>query len=170
MKNMLTIETAVYLRVAAVVLALGFSSACQSSAASSEAAPAPPVTFGRWTPDFLESALLIADTIRIEGPPALRLHMALPQDMVALESTSKATNDGFLHVFLLREGSLETIRAVLDQWEIVAMKRLEVLERPNETDVRIVARGKAVWMPTEESTGSPKRRGPLLEFTGKLER
>ncbi|MFT5284074.1 MAG: hypothetical protein ACI8TQ_000225 [Planctomycetota bacterium] len=154
-----------------LALPLGLLASCQSSTAPVETgAPPPPVSHGRWTPDFLNSALLIADTIRIEGPPALRIHMALPQDAVALETKTKATNHGLLHVFTVRPDSDETVKAILDKWQIVATKRLEVLERPNETDVTITARGEAAWLPTLESEGVQERRGAELLFVGKLER
>jgi len=155
----------------ALALSLGLQVGCQSSVTPPKSStPPPPVSHGRWTSDFLDSALLIAESIRIEGPPALRIHMALPQDAVALETKTKATNNGLLHVFTVRPDSDETIQAILDKWQIVATKRLEVLERPNETDVKISARGEAAWLPTSESKSVEERRGAELSFIGKLDR
>ena len=52
----------------------------------------------------------------------------------------------------------------LDKWEIVALRRLRVLERPGDTDVRIVARGDALF----RRVGAEAQRGPELSFTGQL--
>ncbi len=127
----------------------------------------PPETLGRWTDAFLESAVLVADVVEIVGPPAIRDHLVLPQDPIATTSETRATDNGLLHVIVAKPGVATEIRAYLDKWEIAATRRLEVLERPGEVDVRIVARGDALFHPIGER---PPERGSELSFTGSLTR
>lgn len=130
--------------------------------------PPPPDTLGRWTEEFLDGALLVAEEIEVEGPPALRDHLVLPQDPAATTSRTTATDLGLLHVIEARSGRFAEIRAHLDKWEIVATRRLKVLERPGEVDVRIVARGRALLHPFGGRHGSEPREGAELVFVGAL--
>ena len=133
-----------------------------------DTSPRPPRSEGRWTNAFLTPSLLIAEDIRIEGPPALRSRLGLPQGGKNLNSITKATDNGLLHIFTLGGDEGDTIQAHLDRWHIVATKRLQVLERPFEADVQIVARGEAAWVPNSEDDEQPERRGAELKFTGEL--
>ncbi len=143
--------------------------ACSSSP-ELDSTPRPPRSEGRWTKAFLTPSLLFAEDIRIEGPPALRSRLALPQDGKSLNAVTKATDNGLLHIFTLRHGEGELIQAHLDRWHVVATKRLQVLERPYEAEVRIVARGDASWVPTAADDQHPEQRGAELKFVGELQR
>lgn len=160
------------------LLVLGLMSLVSCNAAPDEPAepdvPRPPATLGRWTSAFLERGLLIADEITIEGPPALRDHLVMPQDAVGSSSSTRATDEGLLQIVEAKpEGGAAEIRAYLDNWEIVATKSLRVLERPAEIDVELVARGDAAFHPLGETAptdGSGARRGAELSFQGELDR
>jgi len=147
---------------------LAVVAACQAGSADDSSAPPPPRSEGRWTKAFLSPALLFAEDIRIEGPPALRSRLALPQNGEMIESMTKATDNGLLHVFTVRGAGETMLTAHMDRWQVVATKRLQVLERPGETDVRIVARGDASWVPTAPDSTEQERRGPELNFVGEL--
>jgi hypothetical protein len=146
---------------------LALSSTCACQGADHADAPPPPPTLGRWTDAFEESAIVIADEIAIEGPPALRAHFALPQDPALISIVTRATDRGLLQVATLKEETGE-LSAQLDNWTIVATRRLEVLERPGETTVRIVARGGAVWRPVGPGAEARTRRAPELVLVGEL--
>ena len=144
-----------------VALVLASVLAGCSSPEVEPAAPPPPGTLGRWTEAFEQPGLLLADEIEIEGPPALRAHIALPQDDERYSVEVKATNRGLLQVVTTR-GSTE-VQAQLDNWTLAALRRLTVLERPGETDVRIVARGDAY-----SRMNGVEERGAELTFQGAL--
>ena len=161
-------RTLQFLGLALVACALVLVAACQAGADSEETGLRPPRSEGRWTKAFLTPALLFAEDISIEGPPALRSRLALPQNGESINSVTKATDNGLLHIFTLRGAEGALIEAHLDRWQIVATRRLQVLERPGETDTRIVARGEASWVPTDPDPTEPERRGAELTFIGEL--
>ncbi len=117
-----------------------------------------------WTKSFQASALLIADEIRIEGPKGLLDHVATriePEHHVYEVDTLPA---GFQQVFRPRdEAAGFEMRAYLDALEVVAFKRLVLLERPGDAEVVVQAAGDAYWR--DASTGQ-ERRGALLRFVG----
>lgn len=131
--------------------------------------PAPPPTLGRWTERFLEPSLLLADEIEVVGPPAMRSHLVVAQDPESIVSVAKATDDGFLQVVSARDGARAEIRAHLDNWELVALRGLRVLERPGEVDVVVRARGSVVLQSFAAGAAGPQR-APELELRGALER
>ena len=151
-----------------VACALTLVAACQAGSDGDETNRRRPRSEGRWTKAFLTPALLFAEDIRIEGPPALRSRLALPQNGESIHSVTKATDNGLLHIFTLRSGEGALIQAHLDRWQIVATRRLQVLERPGEIEARIVARGEASWVPTDAGSAEPERRGAELSFVGEL--
>ena len=110
----------------------------------------------------------VADDVRIEGPPGLRDHLAVVQDLEIHDYTEKTLPEGFL-----REARLKTdvggfgIRAQLDNLTIAATKSLRILERPGEVPITIEARGDAVW--TNAKTKA-ERRGDFLTIVGKRPR
>jgi hypothetical protein len=140
---------------------------CQSQEPD-ETVPPPPASLGRWTDAFAEPALVVADVVVIEGPPALRAHFALPQDAARIVIDTRATDRGLLQVATAKVPGTE-LTSQLDNWTVVALRRLEVLERPGETAVRIVARGDAVWRPMDGDE-SRTRRGQELVLEGELVR
>jgi hypothetical protein len=126
--------------------------------------PAEPPVVLPWTLEFQEEAVLVADDVRIEGPPGLRDHIAVVQDLEIQDYVEKTLPEGFL-----REARLKTgvggfgIRAQLDNLTIAATKRLRILERPGEVPITIEARGEAVWTNTKTKA---ERRGDFLTLVG----
>jgi hypothetical protein len=138
-----------------------FAVGCRSparSAAPARTAPRP------WTRTFMEPAVLLADTIRIEGPEGLLGHVATRPDPELHERTERAVPDGFMQEIIVRgHGAGGEIRAWLDRLEIVALKRLTVLERPAAVDVVVQASGDAFWRPIQ---GGEELRRPSLRLVG----
>lgn len=129
-------------------LALLLAAACGSPSRSSQSPDAgglaPDVPLAPqalpWTAAFLESALLVASEVRIEGPPGLIAHfVGRVEEGVASEV--KTVPEGLRQTFTVEGRAAVEIRAQLDQLRIVAERRLVVLERPGPVDVLIEARG-----------------------------
>ncbi|MDF1799492.1 MAG: hypothetical protein P1V81_09980 [Planctomycetota bacterium] len=118
---------------------------------------------------FLRNTLLVADQVVIEGPKGLLDHVALGQDDELLDYSVETLPIGFRQVLSKKPGGdFVQIRAGLDAWEITALQRVMVLERPGDVPVRIVAAGN-VWFRSLDARGpidgGPiERRGERLEF------
>lgn len=110
-----------------------------------------------WPDDFKASAILLADEIEVSGPKGLLGHIALRQDPELIAYRIETTSAGLLQEARAREdaGYVE-IRAQLDNWAVVAMRRMTILERPGDVPVEVRARGNTVWHPAE---GAAERRG-----------
>jgi hypothetical protein len=123
------------------------------------AVPAP------WPDTFLEQAVLMAEVVRIEGPPGLREHLAVVQDNVHHAHEVETTQKGLLQQTVVRAGLEEPapIRCQLDNVTIVAMRKLVVLERPALVPVSIVAEGEAFFKRTDSEE---EQRGPVLRIVG----
>jgi hypothetical protein len=117
-----------------------------------------------WTAAFEGAAVLLADEIHVEGPQGLLDHLAMRQDSHTTEYSAETTAAGFRQTMTLRAGAEGAeIRGQLDAWQLVALQRLIVLERPDHGAVVIRARGEAFW----RSAGDGReRRGPELAFRG----
>jgi hypothetical protein len=90
------------------------------------------------------------------------------QDPVLAIYSATTTPKGFLQTMVARsDAGFVELRATLDTWELVALKRLTWLERPAAAPVVIRASGGAVFQPV---AGGEARRGPLLEFRGDVPR
>ena len=151
-----------------------WAGACQGAAPevdpAPEVAPPPPgaTSLGPWTDAFLDPAILLADEITIEGPPALRDHLAVTHEQDKVNYGAKTTEDGFLQVMAARqENAYVEIRSTLDSWSLVAFRRLVWLERPADSPVTVRAVGRVTWQLVD---GSAKRREDTLEFRGELRR
>ena len=120
-----------------------------------------------WTDRFEAPAILVADEIVIEGPPDLIQHIAVTQDPQVLVSTTRTVPEGLLQETRVREGVVgREVRAQLDAWTIVAMKRMRVLQRPGDVPVTVQATGSALLRPVE---GEELRR-PTITVRGQHRR
>ena len=132
--------------------------------------PAPPPA--AWPGDFARAAYLVADQVAIEGPKGLLDHVALGQDDSQLDYSVETLPEGFRQILTKKPGvDYVEIQAGLDAWEIIALDRILVLERPGaigEVPVRVVAAGGVWWRSLDArgpaDGGSEERRGERLEF------
>ena len=117
-----------------------------------------------WTLRFLHPAQLVADEVRIEGPDDLLEHVAVRQDPAATTHRQQTTELGLLLTTEALPGLVGVeIRAQLDALEIVALRRLVVLQRPGEVAVTVRASGD-VWY--RRVDGSDEQRAETLELSG----
>ncbi len=134
--------------------------------------PAPPPPPMPWPDEFARAAYLVADQIAIEGPKGLLDHVALGQDDTLLDYSVETLPEGFRQVLTRKPGvEYVEIRAGLDAWEITALERILVIERPGEVGevpVRLVAAGGVWWRSLDArgpaDGGSEERRAERLEF------
>lgn len=145
---------------ALALLAALFLAACSTTTGGTKGpSTAPPAP---WPDDFAQDALLLADEIRIEGPEGIRQHVAVRQDPQLADYTLRTVPAGLLQEIRLREGATHgEIHAQLDQWKVVALRRLVILERPGNAPVQVRAVGSAVW---QDVASGQERRGNVLEF------
>ena len=123
-----------------------------------------------WTDAFTHGSLLVADRVVIEGPKGLMDHVALRQDATNLDYSADTLPEGFRQVLKRKDPSaFVEIVAGLDNWEIVALDSVMVLERPGDVEVRIVAAGRVSWHNTDARgslSGETEQRGDRLVFSG----
>ena len=119
-----------------------------------------------WTDAFQERSILVADHVRVEGPPGLITRCVVQQDPERFRFETEATSRGLLQRTIRRLDDPRDvgIRVQLDGMQIMAMGKVEVLERPDPVAVTVVASGEAWW---REPSGSEKR-GESLRFEGPL--
>ncbi len=119
----------------------------------------------RWTERFADQAILIGVEVEIEGPADLLQHLAVQQDEAVFDYATWTTRDGLRQEISLKPGvGGREIRAQLDGWTIVALKRLRVLQRPGDSPVDVVATGEAAYLPVGDATG--EQRAARLSFRG----
>lgn len=158
-----------------LVLAAACVAACTSSGGKtrgSEGAAHDVATKGEvarpWTDRFRPPALLVADSVRVEGPVGLLDHIATRSEPDAHVRREETTTQGFLQEIVQKpDAPPAEIRAFLDQLEIVAMKRVTVLERPGPVDVVVIATGD-VYL--RDLTAKTERRESSLRIEGKIAR
>jgi hypothetical protein len=164
-------------RFACLALALVAGCGTPEKQAESPFAPAPDPNEGPpsdilarkpWTREFEKSAVLIAQDVRVEGPDGLLEHFVARQELEFFDVDTKTTRDGLLQTMTIKPGVPNAeIRAQLDNLAITCFRRLEVLERPGDVPVVVLARGDAFY----QETGSPTpQRGETLRFVGAVER
>ena len=117
-----------------------------------------------WTDIFMAKSMVLADQVRIEGPQGLLDHLLLRSDDALYERVVETTTEGLSIIITPRQAG-DLVRCQLDRWHISAIRRLEVLERPGGTGVRLVARGQALW---QDMNGSEKRMNELV-FEGEVQ-
>ena len=121
-----------------------------------------------WTADFEKKCVLIATDVRVEGPVGLLDHIVTRSDPAFHERSEKTIPAGFLQQIALKDGVGELeIKAWLDRLEIVATRRLTVLERPGTLEVLVLAAGDAYWVDNESKE---EKRAESLRFVGKIAR
>lgn len=150
----------------ALALPLG-SSACVTEAPrhSVDAAKSSPDALPRpWPTDFEASAVLVAEEVRVEGPPGLISHFALRVDPEFHDRSEETTPAGYLQTVVTKPGSPVEIRAYLDQLEIAAFARLTMLERPGDCDIVVRASGDVYFTRTK---GGEPQRSPTLQLVAK---
>ena len=128
-----------------------------------------------WTSEFENEAVLIASEVSIEGPPGLLKHFAMQQNDRDFEQRTRASAQGLTQEARVKpdlvqsatRGAWPPLRAQLDNLTIAVSHRLRVLERPENCDVVVEARGEVVWkcIPLEE-----EKRGETLRLVGEIER
>lgn len=117
-----------------------------------------------WTREFFSDAFLLADEVHVEGPPGLLQHVVAAQDPQVMEYSVQTLPEGLHQQTRARQGvGPVEIHAQLDNWRIVAFRRLTVLERPGDAPVLVMASGDATWQ--EVATGN-RRSGAALSFRG----
>ena len=123
-----------------------------------------------WTEAFTHASLLVADRVVIEGPKGLMDHVALRQDPANLDYSADTLPEGFRQVLKRKDpNAFIEIVAGLDNWKIVALDSVMVLERPGDVEVRIVAKGRVAWHNTDPRgslSGETEQRGDRLVFNG----
>lgn len=117
-----------------------------------------------WTTEFLETSVLMAEEIHLEGPSGLLRHFAARVEEPYHERHEETLPEGYQQTFTLSEGTgLVEMRGYLDRLELVATKRMTVLERPGDVDVVVEARGDVFYScPETQRT----ERGNALRLVG----
>ncbi|MCP5021898.1 MAG: hypothetical protein GY930_08970 [bacterium] len=137
------------------------------------AAPAPKPR--PWTKAFDQGAILMGNTIRVQGPLGMSSRAALTLNDEHFVLVQKRLPEGFLQVLTLRPEILERItngtldptlspelRCQVGRWTLVALNRIEVLERRVPCDVVVVAEGATFW----QDVSGNEQREERLEFRG----
>ena len=134
----------------------GGSGRASSGADDAPFVPPPPQP---WTSRFEGEAVLFADEIRIEGPPGLLEHIVLRQEPGVTDYQVRTVAEGLLQeLTLLREDPLGDLRGQLDNWSLVAFRRLTLLERPGDVPITVRAEGRAAWIGAD---GTEQRQARL---------
>lgn len=156
-----------------LVLALAAAlAACQNTAKQSAktasapdgALPPPPAA---WTEDFNAPAVIFAEEIQIEGPEGVLRHCAVQNVLDDQEATARTTPDGLLQETRLKPGKQTELHAWLDHWELIAFRKITILERVQPCDVRVRAIGDVRFV---DQATHQEQRGAQLSFTGKIRR
>lgn len=130
-----------------------------------EAALRPDAEPTRWTEAFLKPAVVVAESIIVEGPAGLFEHTVARGDDVLFERSVSVTPEGLRQVVRPRAGGFEgeVVRAQLDAWQLAAFREVIFLERvdPN-APVIVRAVGNAMWRDTDGNV----QRQPQLSFRG----
>lgn len=121
-----------------------------------------------WTTDFQKATLVVADEIVIEGPDGLLDHVATRAESESHTKSERTTSQGFLQEIVQKPNVAPVeIRGFLDHFELIAMKKLTVLERPGPVDVVLRANGDVF---VREAASGAERRTSALRVEGKIQR
>jgi hypothetical protein len=120
-----------------------------------------------WTEAFLKKSVLFADEIVIEGPEGIVQKTAMRIEPELHESSVRTTKDGLLQEAHTKPGADGELHAFLDNWELVAFRRITILERVVPCDVQVRARGDARFV---DQTTKAEQSGATLSFEGKIAR
>jgi len=117
-----------------------------------------------WTGAFTETAVMLADTVRIEGPEGLLDHVAAASDDEYYERTADLTSMGFRQTIRRLGPDTPEIRVRIDRWTVAATQRVVILENINACEVTVVASGEAIWRDVDGRVAQADR----LEFIGEI--
>lgn len=135
----------------------------EQTADSVPAAPRPPAP---WTEEFTEPVVLVADKVRIVGPPQLLDHLAVRADEALFAPDAETMLIGFLQVWKRRPNQTGgEVRAYIDGSQFVALNSLEVLARPGWHEVQIVGSGDVMLA----RPGEPQQRLPEFALVAPIE-
>ncbi len=123
--------------------------------------PPPPL---EWTGAFRETAVLIADSIRIEGPAPLIEHVAASSDKELYERSVTTTSRGLVQVVKRRPSSSREIRVNLDAWSIAALNEVVIVETAAQGPVQVVAAGNVTWRDLDAHL----IQGEQIQFAGAI--
>lgn len=166
-------KTTTLLRAPSLVLTCALGCLLAACATPSEnGTPPTPTTGGPlqtspptpWTASFDTAAIVVADEVRIEGPRGLLDHVATRSEPEYHDYVAETRPEGFRQVFTTKDPSAAVeVTAFLDAWRLVALRRLVVLERPGDVDVRVEAIGDVLW---RDATTGEEKRASALTWTG----
>ena len=122
-----------------------------------------PVAPPSWTGAFSETSVVLASTIRVEGPAGLRDHIVASSDDV-YERSLETTPDGLVQIIRRTSDETREIRVQIDAWSLAAYDRVVIVERFDDGPIRIIASGEALW----RNTNGSLLQGNRLEFSGEL--
>ncbi|MDG1491308.1 MAG: hypothetical protein P8R43_05410 [Planctomycetota bacterium] len=122
--------------------------------------PPPP----EWTGAFGETAVLLANTLRIEGPAPLLLHVVASSDKELYERSVTTTARGFVQVIKRRATSSREVRVQLDAWSLAAMEEVVIVETAAQGPVKVFASGNVIWRDLDARL----MQGEQLQFTGAI--
>ena len=118
-----------------------------------------------WTDAFQGGAMLLANRIRIVGPPGLLEHFVMRGDDELFERSTKTTEQGLVLTVRPRPGVLDPAKAHLDRWNLNAMVELVATENPGATEVVVTAEGQAILRTTDGAS----QTGARLTFRGEIQ-
>ena len=123
--------------------------------------PAPPP---EWTGAFGETAVLLANTLRIEGPAPLIEHVVASSDKELYDRRVTTTPLGLVQVIKRRSTSSREVRVQLDAWSLAAIDEVTIVETAAQGPVKVIANGKAIWRDLDARL----MQGERLQFTGAI--
>ena len=123
--------------------------------------PPPPL---EWTGAFRETAVLIADSIRIEGPAPLIEHVVASSDKELYERSVTTTSRGLIQMVKRRPSSSREVRVNLDAWSIAAMNEVVIVETAAQQPVQVLATGNVTWRDLDAHL----IQGEQLQFAGAI--
>lgn len=144
-----------------------------SSVAAEEASEAPglaervpyvPPAPLEWTGAFGETAVLLSNSLLIEGPAPLLEHVVASSDKELYERSVRTTPRGFVQVIKRRASSSREVRVQLDAWSLAAIEEVVIVETAAQGPVRVIARGDAIW----KDLNARLLKGEQLQFTGAI--
>lgn len=132
--------------------------------ASAPLGPAAEPVAARWTDQFSQKAIVVAQEIRIEAPAGLINHLAVRSDDSLFDRVVETTEDGLRMVWTPKVAG-ELIRGQLDNWSLTAFGRIVAVEKPWSEEVTVTALGEAFW----QDVDGQEDRADRLEWRGELE-
>lgn len=153
------------------VVAPGAGPGAGAAAAAADLDPGPelsepfvPAAPRPWTGAFSGTAVLLAERLRIEGPPPLLEHVVASSDKELYDRRVTTTADGLVQVVRRRKGSEREVRVQLDRWSLAAHEEVVIVETAADGPVRVIASGDAVWRDLD----AHQMEGQELQFSGAI--